>query len=133
MGIGLISQPVAGAEDMVEAAAHRLLDPLDMAILHPAHKAQRLCLAPRGVRIDADIDIRPHRRAHVVYQLDLAVRLEVAHRQLDIVEAVLANDTLQILGITLERNGVFAVEVGKAVPRIRRDRHPFRKRRRQFE
>ena len=114
-------QPVPGAEDVLEPAAHRFLDPLDPAVLDPLHEPERLALAPGRVGVDADIHVEAGLVADVVDELDEAVGLEIAHGQLDDAEGLVLHERLHVPGIGVEGHLVLAVDVGEAVPGVGRD------------
>ena len=112
------AQPVARAPDVLEAAADRFFDPLEVAVLDSPHEPQGLGLAPGGVRIDAKLHLRAESGADVVDQLDVAQRLEVARGQLDDLKPVLADRLLEVLRVGVEGDLVVAVHVGESGPGV---------------
>ena len=115
------AQAMAGAEDVLEPAAHRFLDPFYPAIVDALHEPQRLALAPGRVGIDADVHVVTHQVADIVDEFDIPYGLEIAHGQLDNAEGLVLHERLHVPGIGVEGHLVLTVDVGETVPGIGRD------------
>ena len=71
--------------------------------------------------IDADVHVEAGLVTDVVDELDVTVRLEIAHGQLDDPEGLVLHERLHVLGIGVEGHLVLAVDVREAAPGVGRD------------